>query len=177
MASKVVLDAAGLRDVAPRIAGEILERNPDLARLRIIGVRSRGIHLATRLAEEIRGIRGTAPPIGVVDITLYRDDLRRSNEWPAVKTSDIPFDVDEKDIILVDDVIYTGRTARAAMEVIMDYGRPASIQLVALVDRGRRELPIQPDYVGVVVETSANQSVEVRLMEMDKTDEVVLTGG
>ena len=176
MAQKTVMDAESITEAARRIAAEIIDRNSDLDKLKIIGLRSRGIHLAKRIADEIERATEFRPSLGIVDITLYRDDLRRQTQWPSVMKTDIPFSVEDQDIILVDDVVYTARTARAAIEAIMDYGRPSSIQLAALVDRGHRELPIQPDYVGISLETSEHEKVEVHLSEMDGKDEVVVVG-
>lgn len=177
MVQKTVMDAESINEAARRIAAEIIDRNSVLDKLGIIGLRSRGIHFAKRIADEIERATEFRPSLGIVDITLYRDDLRRQTQWPSVMKTDIPFSVENQDIILVDDVVYTGRTTRAAIEAIMDYGRPGSVQLAALVDRGHRELPIQPDYVGISLETSEHEKVEVRLSEMDGKDEVVVVGG
>ena len=175
MKSKVIMDSETITRALSRIAHEILERNKGAKELRIIGIRRRGIHLARRLADKIQELEGIRPPLGTLDITLYRDDFRRRSDWPSVKKTEIPFPVEDKNVILVDDVLYTGRTTRAAIEAIMDYGRPASIQLAVLVDRGgHRELPIQADYVGIKVTTMRTQKVDVLLRELDERDEVIV---
>ena len=140
----------------------------------IIGIRTRGVYIAERIASEIERLEGIKPPMGILDISFYRDDLMRKSEWPNVKKTEIPFPVEDKKVILVDDVLYTGRTTRAAIDEIMDYGRPSSIQLVVLVDRGLRELPIQPDYAGSKLVTLSSEEVKVHLKEADGRDEVVI---
>ena len=174
--SKVVtlMDADAVRRAITRIAHEILEHNKGTEDLALVGIRSRGIHIADRIAAAIRSIEKADVLRGIVDITLYRDDFSRNVETPVVRGTEIPFSVEGKKLVVVDDVLYTGRTIRAAMEAIMDFGRPKNIQLAVMVDRGHRELPIRADYVGKNVPTSRQQSVQVRLMEMDGVDDVIL---
>jgi len=158
-----------------RIAHEILERNASsLSELGIVGIRTRGVPIAKRLAQTIHGISGHEVPTGSLDITLYRDDLMRHavGPQPLVRKTEITFSIDDKRILLVDDVLYTGRTIRAALDALIDFGRPKAIQLVVLVDRGHRELPIKADYVGKNLPTSSAQSVQVHLVEIDGRDEV-----
>jgi pyrimidine operon attenuation protein / uracil phosphoribosyltransferase len=174
MSTKVIMDSETIARAISRIAHEILERNKGAKELRIVGIRTRGIHIARRIADEIDELEGIKPPLGTLDITLYRDDFRRRGDVPRVQKTEIPFSVEDKNVILVDDVLYTGRTTRAAIDAIMDYGRPVSIQLVVLVDRGHRELPIQADYIGIKVMTLRNENVDVRLKETDGVDEVVV---
>ncbi len=174
MSTKVIMDSETMSRTISRIAHEILERNKGAKELRIIGIRTRGIHIAQRIADKIEELEGIKPPLGTLDITLYRDDFRRRSDMPKVQKTEIPFSVEDKNVVLVDDVLYTGRTTRAAIDAIMDYGRPASIQLVVLVDRGHRELPIQADYVGIKVMTLKNENVEVHLKETDGVDEVIV---
>lgn len=177
MPDRVVMDSRSISRTVSRITNEILERNKGASDLAIIGIRTRGVHLAERILNEIKKLEGIEPPLGTLDITLYRDDLRRKTEWPKVKKTEIKFSVEDKVVILVDDVIYTGRTTRAAMEEIMDFGRPSSIQLAVLVDRGHRELPIQPDYAGCSVDTLSTEKVRVHLKENDGKDEVLILQG
>ena len=150
-----------------RIAHQIIEKNHGLRNVCLIGIRTRGVPLAQRLARNIGVIEGVTPPVGELDITLYRDDLSRVSEMPEVKGSNVAFSVEDRTVVLVDDVIYTARTARAAMEAVMKLGRPAKIQLCALVDRGHTELPIRPNYVGKNIPTSVDEVVSVRLSETD----------
>jgi pyrimidine operon attenuation protein/uracil phosphoribosyltransferase len=159
-----------------RIAHEILERNRGLDDLALVGIRTRGVPLARRLARTLKEINGDDVPTGALDITLYRDDLMRTpvGPQPVVRRTEIPFSIDDRKILLVDDVLYTGRTIRAALDALIDFGRPRSIQLIALVDRGHRELPIKADYVGKNIPTSLTQSVQVRLEEIDGVDEIVV---
>jgi pyrimidine operon attenuation protein/uracil phosphoribosyltransferase len=169
------MDALAIQRALTRIAHEILERNKGTEELALVGIRSRGVYLAERLRKNIKEIEGgTALPFGVVDITLYRDDLDRGVQNPVVKGTDIPFGVDGRRILLVDDVLFTGRTVRAAMDALVDFGRPQSIQLAVLVDRGHRELPIRADYVGKNLPTSRREQVQVRLSEADGADEVLI---
>jgi pyrimidine operon attenuation protein/uracil phosphoribosyltransferase len=172
----VVMDADRMDRTITRIAHEIVERNRALDRLALVGIRSRGEHLARRLARQLQRISGRALPTGALDITLYRDDLMRQpvGPQPVVRSTEIPFSVDDRTILLVDDVLYTGRTVRAALDALIDLGRPQAIQLVVLVDRGHRELPIKADYVGKNLPTSRGESVQVRLEEVDGDDEVVI---
>jgi len=172
-----VMDALGIQRALVRIAHEILEHNKGTEGLALVGIRSRGVHLAQRIRKAIHDIEAGAPvPFGVVDITLYRDDLDRGVQNPVVHGTDIPFPVEGKRILLVDDVLFTGRTIRAAMDALVDFGRPQSIQLAVLVDRGHRELPIRADYVGKNLPTSRREQVQVRLAEADGVDEVVIEG-
>jgi pyrimidine operon attenuation protein / uracil phosphoribosyltransferase len=157
-----------------RIAHEIIERNKGTEHIVIIGIRTRGAILAERLAEILSKIGKLTLPVGVIDITLYRDDVADKLDQPVVQKTDVLFDIVDKVVILVDDVLYTGRTIRAALDEIIDFGRPRSIQLAVLVDRGHRELPIGPDYIGKVVPTSRNERVEVHLAEQDGVDEVII---
>lgn len=175
--ARLVMDAVAIQRALVRIAHEILERNKGTADLALVGIRSRGIHLAQRIQRALAEIEGSANiPLGVVDITLYRDDLDRGLQNPIVQGTDIPFPVDNRRILLVDDVLFTGRTIRAAMDALVDFGRPQSIQLAVLVDRGHRELPIRADYVGKNLPTSLREQVQVRLAEADGVDEVVIEG-
>ena len=162
-----ILDEAGLNRSLMRIAHEILEHNKGAENLRLVGVRRRGGPIARRIAENILRIEGQEILVGSIDISFYRDDLSRLNEAPLLRRTELPFDVNDRDVVLVDDVIYTGRTARAAIEAIFSCGRPRSIQLAVAVDRGHRELPIRPDYVGKNLPTSRQELVEVRLPEFD----------
>ena len=171
---KVVMDAEGIERSLTRIAHEILERNKDKASLVIIGIKYRGAFLAERLLRAIKSIDDIKPPIGALDITLYRDDLTEVAEQPIVHATEIDFDISGKTIILVDDVLYTGRTIRCALDALIDFGRPAKIQLAVLVDRGHRELPIRADYVGKNLPTSQDEVVEVRLEESEGKDEVII---
>jgi pyrimidine operon attenuation protein/uracil phosphoribosyltransferase len=157
-----------------RIAHEILERNRGIDELALVGIRTRGVPIARRIAKSILEISGHEVPTGALDITLYRDDLMRTpvGPQPLVRKTEIPFSIDDKHILLVDDVLYTGRTIRAALDALIDFGRPRAIQLVVLVDRGHRELPIKADYVGKNVPTSSTESVQVHLLEIDGRDEV-----
>jgi pyrimidine operon attenuation protein/uracil phosphoribosyltransferase len=161
-----------------RIAHEILERNRGVENLALVGIRARGVPIAARIAASLRELSGVEVPTGALDITLYRDDLMRHQvgPQPVIRRTEISFSIDDRLILLVDDVLYTGRTIRAALDALIDFGRPRAIQLVALVDRGHRELPIRADYVGRNVPTSQQQSVQVRLMEIDGVDEVELQG-
>jgi pyrimidine operon attenuation protein/uracil phosphoribosyltransferase len=170
----VVLDAQRISRSLARIAHEILERNRGLDELALVGIRTRGVPLAKRLAKAIHEIQSHEIPTGALDITLYRDDLMRTavGAQPLIRRTEIPFSIDDKRILLVDDVLYTGRTIRAALDALIEFGRPKSIQLVVLVDRGHRELPIKADYVGKNLPTSPSQSVQVRLLEIDGRDEV-----
>jgi len=173
-----VMDADRMSRALTRIAHEILERNRGLDEVALVGVRTRGVPIARRLAQLLREINGDHVPTGSLDITLYRDDLMRHavGPQPVVRRTEIPFSIDDRRILLVDDVLYTGRTTRAALDALIDFGRPRSIQLVVLVDRGHRELPIKADYVGKNVPTSIKQSVQVRLQEIDGVDEILIEG-
>jgi len=168
------MDADRMGRTLTRIAHEILERNRGVEELALVGIRTRGVPIAKRLAHAIGEISGHEVPTGALDITLYRDDLMRHpvGPQPVVRSTEISFSIDDKRILLVDDVLYTGRTIRAALDALIDFGRPKVIQLVVLVDRGHRELPIKADYVGKNLPTSATQSVQVHLTEIDGLDEV-----
>lgn len=170
----LVLDEQAIRRALTRIAHEIIEKNKGIDHCILVGIRTRGIYIANRLAEKISQIEGKNISLGELDITLYRDDLSKKmdNQEPLVKGSDIPTNIQDLKVILVDDVLYTGRTVRAAMDALMDIGRPSSIQLAVLVDRGHRELPIRADYVGKNIPTSSSEKIVVELMEVDGHDEV-----
>ena len=170
----VVMDADRMSRSLTRIAHEIVERNRGIGDLALVGIRERGVPLARRIAVELNRISNTDVPTGALDITLYRDDLMRHavGPQPLVRRTEIPFSIDDRRILLVDDVLYTGRTIRAALDALIDFGRPKGIQLVVLVDRGHRELPIKADYVGKNLPTSLSQSVQVHLAEIDGRDEV-----
>ena len=174
--SAVVMDADRIARTLTRIAHEIVERNKGVDGLALVGVRTRGVPIARRLARILKQISGDDVPTGALDITLYRDDLMRHpvGPQPVIRRTEIPFSIDNKKILLVDDVLYTGRTTRAALDALIDFGRPQLIQLIVLVDRGHRELPIKADYVGKNLPTNPEESVQVRLQETDGTDEVVL---
>ena len=171
--SKLV-DQKGLERIITRIAHEILERNKGSKNLVLMGMRTRGEYLARRLFEKIKEVEKIELPFGVLDVTLYRDDFRVRLKQPEVSVSDITFNINEKDIILVDDVLFTGRTVRSALNAIMDMGRPNTIQLFVLVDRGHRELPIRADYVGKNIPTSINEEVKVKVSEVDGEDAIYL---
>lgn len=177
MEKKVILDEAAIRRALTRIAHETLERNKGVEDVVLVGIKTRGIYLARRLAERIGQIEGKKVEVGELDITLYRDDLTEKAEQPEVRGTAIPFDIRKKIVILVDDVLYTGRTVRAAMDALIDLGRPKMIQLAVLIDRGHRELPIRPDYVGKNVPTSRREVVAVSVSEIDDVDEVTIQTG
>lgn len=172
----VIMEADRMARTLTRIAHEIVERNRGVEGLALVGIRTRGVVIAKRLAQSLFEITRENVPTGVLDITLYRDDLMRHTigPQPLVRRTEIPFSIDDQKILLVDDVLYTGRTIRAALDALIDFGRPKEIQLVVLVDRGHRELPIRADYVGKNVPTSLQESVQVRVQEIDGTDEVVI---
>jgi pyrimidine operon attenuation protein/uracil phosphoribosyltransferase len=169
-----VVDQESLNRIITRIAHEILERNKGTGNLVIIGMRTRGEFLAKRIFEKISTIENIKLPLGVLDVTLYRDDFRTRLKQPQVSVSDITFDINEKDIILIDDVLYTGRTVRSALNALMDFGRPSSIQLFVLVDRGHRELPIRADYVGKNIPTAPSEEIKVKMQEVDGEDAIYL---
>ncbi|WP_420832943.1 bifunctional pyr operon transcriptional regulator/uracil phosphoribosyltransferase PyrR [Sporohalobacter salinus] len=171
---KDILDQEGIQRVLTRISHEILEKNKGLEDLVIIGIRTRGVPLAERIADKIAEIEGEEVQVGVLDITLYRDDLTTVAQQPIVHQTEIPFDITDKKIVLVDDVLYTGRTVRSALDALIDLGRPQAIQLAILVDRGHRELPIRADFVGKNLPTSDEEVVEVKLNEVDDDEEVIL---
>jgi pyrimidine operon attenuation protein / uracil phosphoribosyltransferase len=169
-----LLDKDTLNRSLMRIAHEILEKNKGTKGLCLVGIRNRGVYLANRLADYIEKIEKERVAVGTLDITLYRDDLTMIAQQPLVHKTEIDFDITGKNVVLVDDVLYTGRTIRAALDALVDLGRPRSIQLAVLVDRGHRELPIRAEYVGKNIPTSQNETVEVRLNEIDGSDEVVI---
>jgi pyrimidine operon attenuation protein/uracil phosphoribosyltransferase len=169
-----IMDAPSMDRALTRIAHEILEKHRTLSTVGLVGIRSRGVPIAHRLAAKLGSIEGTPPPVGLLDINLYRDDLSRIGDHPVIRKTEIPFEVDDAAIVLVDDVLFTGRTIRAALDNLIDLGRPRLIQLAVLVDRGHRELPIRADFVGKNVPTAAKELVEVRLRETDGEDEVVI---
>jgi pyrimidine operon attenuation protein/uracil phosphoribosyltransferase len=172
-----ILDAADIERIVTRITHEILEVHKGTGNLSLIGIQTRGVFLARRIQSLIKKIEGIEIPAGVIDITLYRDDWTRISHHPVVQATDIFFSIDEKQVVLVDDVLFTGRTIRAAMDAIMDYGRPDRIELAVLVDRGHRELPVQANYVGKHVATRRLETVNVLLSEHDGIDQVVLEKG
>ena len=177
MKTKVVMDDKGIERAMARIAHEILERNKELEDVVILGIPTRGHSLARRLQKKIEEIEGVKVPTGAVDATMYRDDIGIKRDQPPLKEMDIPISIDGKTVIMVDDVLFTGRTIRAAMNALMDFGRPIAIRLAVLVDRGHRELPIKADYVGKNIPTSRKEGVKVLLKETDETNEVVVTSG
>ena len=178
----VVIDADRMGRTLTRIAHEIIEANPDLTRVALVGIQTRGVPLAQRLRRLVEERAGEAPVLGAVDITFYRDDVQvrggdaPRHPQPVVRSTALDFPLEGKTVVLVDDVLYTGRTIRAAIEALFDYGRPERIQLAVLVDRGHRELPIKADYVGKNLPTSLSQSVQVHLLEVDGRDEVEIEG-
>ena len=174
MPKKIIMTAEDIRRTLARIAHEIIERNRSTEQLVLVGMHTRGVPLAHRLAAYIDGFEGVRVPVGTLDISLYRDDLNSLKSQPIVKRTDIPVNIDGKFIVLVDDVLYTGRSARAALDALFDIGRPHSIQLAVLVDRGHRELPIRADYVGKNMPSSRHEEIKVRLVETDSRDEVAI---
>ncbi|GAA0522331.1 bifunctional pyr operon transcriptional regulator/uracil phosphoribosyltransferase PyrR [Deinococcus depolymerans] len=170
----IILTPDEVRRALTRIAHEIIERNKGAENLALIGVHTRGIPLARRLAEKLSALEGVDVPTGMLDITLYRDDLSEVAQQPIIRETQVPFDLRDRRVILVDDVLYTGRTVRAALDALIDLGRPAGIQLAVLVDRGHRELPIRADYVGKNLPTAASEVVKVKLQETDDVDSVEL---
>jgi pyrimidine operon attenuation protein/uracil phosphoribosyltransferase len=171
---RVLMDAARLGRTLSRIAHEVVERHPDLSNLVLVGVRTRGVPLARRLAGLLKQAAGVEPPVGALDITLYRDDFSSVATQPILKGTDIRFSIDGRTVVLTDDVLYTGRTVRAALDELIDFGRPARIELAVVVDRGHRELPIRADYVGQAVQTRRDDVVQVELREQDGADRVVI---
>ena len=174
----IVMDATRVSRSITRIAHEILEHNRGVEDLALVGIRARGVPIAARLAAELKNLSGVDVPTGALDITLYRDDLmgHAAGTQPVIRRTEIPFSIDNKKILLVDDVLYTGRTIRAALDALIEFGRPRAIQLICLVDRGHRELPIKADYVGKNLPTSPSESVQVHLVEVDGRDEVEIQG-
>jgi pyrimidine operon attenuation protein/uracil phosphoribosyltransferase len=171
---KVVMDAEGIERSLTRIAYEILEENKGIRDLVVIGIREGGVFLAQRIGKKISNIEKTDVPLGILDITLYRDDVLSTAKKPKLGKTDIPFSLDNKKVVLVDDVIFTGRTIRAAMDALMDFGRPNLIQLAVLIDRGHRELPIRPNFVGNSLPSSLWEEVSVNLAEIEGINEVVI---
>ncbi|MBO8125939.1 MAG: bifunctional pyr operon transcriptional regulator/uracil phosphoribosyltransferase PyrR [Firmicutes bacterium] len=171
-----IMDADRVRRSLTRIAHEIVERNKGVEDLVLVGVKTRGIPMAERIATLIETFEGQRPLTGELDITFYRDDLTTKSPQPMVNKPELPFDIDGKNVVLVDDVIFTGRTTRAAMDALIDLGRPQTIQLAVLIDRGHRELPIRPDYVGKNVPTSHQEIISVQLAEVDGVDQVLILG-
>ncbi|CUS85272.1 bifunctional pyr operon transcriptional regulator/uracil phosphoribosyltransferase PyrR [Candidatus Kryptobacter tengchongensis] len=169
-----IMDADDIERTLNRLVYEIVERNKGSKNLAVVGIRTRGEFLAKRIAEKISKLENNQIPVGILDITFYRDDIRLKLRQPEVKTTEINFSIDDRDIILVDDVLFTGRTVRAALDELMDFGRPKTVQLVVLIDRGNRELPIQADFVGRRVKTSLNEEIRVKLREVDGEDSVIL---
>jgi len=169
-----VIDGEGLNRTITRLAHEIIERNKGTENIVLMGMRTRGEFLANRIREKIGEIDKKSPDLGVLDVTLYRDDFRTRLKQPEISVTDITFDINEKDLVLIDDVLYTGRTVRAALDALMDLGRPSTIQLCVLVDRGHREMPIKADFVGKNIPTSINEEVRVRMKEVDDEDAVYL---
>lgn len=169
-----ILDADGMRRAITRIAHEIIEKNKGVENIVLVGIRRRGVPLAERLAKRIKEIENREVPIGVLDITLYRDDLTTVTHQPVLHKTDIPFGIEGKIVVLTDDVLYTGRTIRSALDALIDLGRPKAIQLAVMVDRGHRELPIRADYVGKNVPTSGREIVSVHLAEVDGEDKVTI---
>jgi pyrimidine operon attenuation protein/uracil phosphoribosyltransferase len=169
-----VLGEEEIQRILIRLSHEIVEKNKKMKDLVLVGIRTRGAYLAERIARNIKEINGGEIPLGILDITLYRDDLTTIAYQPVVRKTEIPFDITGKRVILIDDVLYTGRTIRAALDALIDFGRPQAIQLVVLIDRGHRELPIRPDYVGKNLPTSQKEMVEVRVKEVDKIDKVII---
>lgn len=174
MTSKLILDEQAIRRALTRISHEMIEKNQGIDDVILVGIKTRGIYLARRLAERIQQIEGSPVAVGEIDITLYRDDLTKitDDNEPEIKGTNIPVNVADKNVILVDDVLYTGRTVRAALDALIDLGRPARIQLAVLVDRGHRELPIRPDFIGKNVPTSKDEIIVVETNEVDAHDKV-----
>jgi pyrimidine operon attenuation protein/uracil phosphoribosyltransferase len=175
MPAKTIMTQEDIRRTLARIAHEIIEHNKVIEQVMLIGMHTRGVPLAKRLAAGIESFAGVKVPVGALDISLYRDDLSSLNPQPVVKKTDIPDDIADRVVILVDDVLFTGRSARAAMDALIDRGRPQLIQLAVLIDRGHREMPIRADYVGKNIPSSRHEEIQVRLKETDGTDEVAIT--
>jgi pyrimidine operon attenuation protein/uracil phosphoribosyltransferase len=169
-----LMSASEIDRTLVRLAHEILEKTEDLDKLAFIGIRRRGAPLAQRLSAKIEAIEGRKIPVGILDINLYRDDLSTVSSQPVVNSTEIPFPIKDKDVVLMDDVLYTGRTIRAALDALFDHGRPSRVQLLVLIDRGWRELPIEARYVGRTIQTSANEIIEVKLREIDGLEKVLL---
>ena len=169
-----IIDETGLKRTITRLSHEIVERNRGTEIVAAVGIRTRGAFVDERIVKEIERIECKKIPLGILDITMYRDDFRQRLKQPVIQQTDIPFNIDEKNIVLIDDVLYTGRTIRAALDALISFGRPAQIQLAVLVDRGHRELPIKPDYVGKNIPTSIGEEIQVKLKEVDEEDCVLL---
>ena len=174
---KLVLDSQSIERSIARMAHEILEKNKGTAGLALVGIQTRGVILAGRLQKAIEAISKSSCPLGTLDINLYRDDLTKVSEQPIIPKTEISFDLDNKIVVLVDDVLYTGRTIRCALDALIDFGRPKRIELAVLIDRGHRELPIRADFVGKNIPTSEKENVQVKFLEKDSKDEVVVTDG
>lgn len=174
MPSKEVVDNVTMKRALTRITYEIIERNHTIQDVVLVGIKTRGIYIAQRIAERLKQLEQLEVPVGELDITLYRDDMKEINEEPELHSSNIPFDIEGKEVILVDDVLFTGRTIRAAMDAVMDFGRPRKISLAVLVDRGHRELPIRADYVGKNIPTAASEQIVVEMEEVDKQDRILI---
>ncbi|MFC2004106.1 bifunctional pyr operon transcriptional regulator/uracil phosphoribosyltransferase PyrR [Chloroflexota bacterium] len=174
MTKKIIMTAEDIRRSLARVAHEIIEQNKTTKHLVLVGMRTRGVPLARRLAANMEDFEGLTIPVGALDFSLYRDDLSSLNKQPTVQRTDIPVNIDGKSVVLVDDVLYTGRSTRAAMDALIDRGRPQSIQLAVLVDRGHRELPIRADYVGKNMPSSRHEEIQVQLVETDDVDEVII---
>jgi pyrimidine operon attenuation protein/uracil phosphoribosyltransferase len=174
LTKKTVMTPEDMRRTLARIAHEIIERNKILGSLVLVGMHTRGVPLAERLAANIASYENLSIPVGALDISLYRDDLASLELKPIVQRSDIPVDIDGKSVVLVDDVLYTGRSIRAAMDALMDFGRPSDIQLAVLIDRGHRELPVRADYIGKNIPSSRDEEIQVQLEETDGVDEVTI---
>jgi pyrimidine operon attenuation protein / uracil phosphoribosyltransferase len=170
----VLMTAGDMNRVLTRMASQVVENNPDLSDVLLVGIRRRGVPLAERIAAKIKEVDGVTVATGALDITLYRDDLSTVGDRPVVNKTEIPADITARTIILVDDVLYTGRTIRAALDELIDFGRPRRVQLAVLVDRGWRELPIQADYVGKTVATTADEIIKVMLPEYDEIEQVIV---
>jgi len=174
MTKKIIMTPEDIRRSLARIAHEIIERNKTTEHLVLVGMRTRGVPLAKRLVANMEDLEGLKIPVGALDISLYRDDLSSLNPQPTVQHTNIPVNIDGKSVVLVDDVLYTGRSTRAAMDALIDLGRPQSIQLAVLIDRGHRELPIRADYVGKNIPSSRHEEIQVQLVETDGVDGVVI---
>ncbi len=174
MTKKIIMTKEDIKRSLARIAHEIIERNKTTGHLVLVGMHTRGVPLANRLATDMEDLEGLKIPVGALDISFYRDDLSSLNPQPAAQRTDIPVNIDDKSVVLVDDVLYTGRSIRAAMDALTDLGRPRSIQLAVLVDRGHRELPIRADYVGKNIPSARDEEIQVQLVETDGTDGVVI---
>jgi len=172
--AKEIIDAAGLKRTITRLAHEIVEQNRGVENVVLLGIRSRGVPLAERLNKKINEIEGTSLPVGVLDVTMYRDDVYKAIKQPHVQTTEIKFDIDGKTVVVVDDVLFTGRTVRAALDEVIDFGRPLAIQLAVLIDRGHREMPIRADYVGKSIPTALREEIKVKVEEIDGQDGVFL---